>query len=309
MGKPAEVTYIPGHTPPRSWKRLNIGDILTGLGCIIFLAWFFWRAMDITPHAWDWASVRPYLFYRDLTGNWQSGILLRGLYATIRLGMWSMLLALVSGSLIGVLSAHQRGLAALPANIYINILRNTPPLVLLFLVFFFSGSFFTEPLLNVQTWVQKTGPVCQATLGWLFGPPGQWDRMAGAILTLGLYEGAYVAEIVRAGIESVPKNQWEASTAQGFTRWQQQRHIIAPQAIRLMLPPMINQTISAFKDTTLASIISLPELTFQSLEVMAVTRMTFELWLTTSVMYLLLSYIWALGGRWLEERQRWRPLE
>ena len=72
---------------------------------------------------------------------------------------------------------------------------------------------------------------------------------------------------------------------------------------------LVNQAISTFKETTLASIISLPELTFQSLEIMAVTRMTFELWLTTATLYLLISYTWSGLGRRLEQSRRWRPLE
>ena len=118
-----------------------------------------------------------------------------------------------------------------------------------------------------------------------------------------------MAEIVRAGLESVPKSQWEASAGQGMTPRQQYRYVIFPQAARLMTPPLVNQAISTFKETTLASIISLPELTFQSLEIMAVTRMTFELWLTTATLYLLISYTWSGLGRRLEQSRRWRPLE
>lgn len=303
------MTYIPGASPARNWRRMTRFDIVFGLGCTLFGAWFLWRAMAITQHHWDWEAMAPFLVYRDTTGHWQSGALLRGVYTTLRLGVWSMLLALVSGGLVGMLSAHLRGLAALPAAIYINLMRNTPPLVLLFLVFFFAGSFFAEPLLHVETFVAGLPSAAQRLFAALVAPPGQIDRMVAAVLTIGLYEGAYVAEIVRAGIESVPKSQWEASYAQGFTRWQQFRYIISPQAFRLMLPPLAGQTISTFKETTLASIISLPELTFQSLEVMAVTRMTFELWLTTAAIYLVISYAWSGLGRRLELRQRWRPIE
>lgn len=303
------MTYIPGTSPARSWRRLNRLDIVLGLGALAFGLWFLGRAVAVTQHHWDWAAMAPYILTRDAAGHWQAGALLRGLFVTLRLGMWSMLLALVSGGLVGALSAHQRGLAALPATLYINVLRNTPPLVLLFLVFFFAGSFFTEPLLHVSSLVEQLPPTARNIFSALLAPPDQLDRMVAAVLTLGLYEGAYVAEIVRSGIESVPKSQWEASASQGLSPWQQHRYIIAPQALRLMLPSLAGQTISTFKETTLASIISLPELTFQSLEIMAVTRMTFELWLTTAAIYLLISYTWSAFGRWLENRQRWRPLE
>jgi polar amino acid transport system permease protein len=249
-----------------------------------------------------------YLLYRDPAGNWHSGILLRGLFVTLRLGAWSMLLALLSGGLVGSLSAHHRGLAALPAALYINLMRNTPPLILLFLIFFFAGSVLTVPVLRLEAMVAGLPPPGRSFFAAVVAPPGHLDRMAAAVLTIGLYEGAYVAEIVRSGIESVPRSQWDASAAQGLTPWQQRRHIIAPQAVRLMLPPLTGQTISIFKTTALASVISLPELTFQSLEIMAVTRVTLELWLGTAAVYLAVSQAWAALGRRLENRCRWRPM-
>lgn len=303
------MSYIPGVSPARSWRHLHRLDLLLALCGLAFVLWFLGRAAAVTQHHWDWAALTPYLFSHDAAGHWQAGALLRGLFTTLRVGAWSVLLALLSGGLVGLLSAHQRGFAALPAVIYVNVLRNTPPLVLLFLVFFFTGSFFTEPLLHISGMVQSLPSTAQGLFSALAAPPDQLDRMAAAVLTLGLYEGAYVAEIVRAGLESVPKSQWEASAGQGMSPWLQYRHVILPQAARLMTPPLVSQTISTFKETTLASIISLPELTFQSLEIMAVTRMTFELWLTTAALYLLISYAWAGLGQRLEQRRRWQPLE
>ena len=302
------MSYLPGISPPRSWRRLTRGDILLAAAALAVAALFLFRARELSGRHWDWNALTPYLWQRDADGfHW--GMLTKGLFMTVRLGLWSLALALASGFLIGALSARVRGFAALPARLYVNLLRNTPPLVLLFLVFFFAGSFFAEPLLRAEELVQGLPPGPRDMIHLLLAPPGQMDRMAAAILTLGLYEGAYVAEIVRAGIESVPRGQWEAAASQGFSPWQQRRYIIAPQALRFILPPLAGQTISIFKETTLASIISLPELTFQSLEVMAVTRMTFELWLVTALLYLGLSLLWSRLGVWLERRQKWRPVE
>lgn len=302
------MSYIPGTSPARSWRRLTSGDLLLLLGAVAFLVWFAWRATELSQYQWNWAGMSQYILMRNADGDWQSGALLRGLFATLRLGVWAMIVALISGGIIGALSVHQKGFRALPATLYINLFRNTPPLVLLFLVFFFAGSFFTEPLLRVSGMVENWPQGMQTMFAVLIAPPDQLDRMVAAVLTLGLYEGAYVAEIVRSGLESVPKNQWEASASQGLSRWQQYRYVITPQALRIMLPPLTGQSISTFKETTLASIISLPELTFQSLEIMAVTRMTFELWLTTAAIYLLISYTWSGLSHWLERRSRWRPL-
>ena len=302
------MTYIPGISPARSWRKLNRLDLAIAALCIVCGGWFLWRAAALAQHQWEWEAAARYLAYRDPAGNWRSGLLLRGLFVTLRLGAWSMLLALFSGGLVGVLSAHLRGPAALPATLYITLMRNTPPLVLLFLVFFFAGSVLTAPMLRLEALIASLPPPGRSFFAAVAAPPGHLDRMAAAVLTLGLYEGAYVAEIVRAGIESVPKGQWEAAAAQGMTRWQQRRHVVAPQAVRLMIPPLTGQTITTFKETALASVISLPELTFQSLEIMAVTRMTFELWFGTAAVYLAVSHVWAALGRRLEKRGRWRTV-
>lgn len=304
MAEQTQLNAIPGHSRGRGWRELNSWDAVLLLVAVILAVAFCWRAADVMRHDWDWTAVWPYVVSRDASGAWQPGMLLKGLFGTLRLGFWSLLVALVSGALVGALSAGQRGFASWPAALYITVLRNTPPLVLLFLVYFFAGSFFTEPFLEIEDAVAALPAWGQNVVAAVFAPAGQMDRMAAAVLTLGLYSGAYVAEIVRGALEAVDKTQWEASASLGMNGWQQMRWIIAPQAFRLMIPPLTGQCISVFKETALASVISLPELTFQSLEVMAVSRMTFELWFVTALMYLGVSCFWALLGRVLERRRR-----
>lgn len=304
MAEQTQLNRIPGHSRPRSWRELNSWDAMLALAAVILVAAFCWRSMSVTRHDWNWAALWPYIISRDSSGAWQAGMLLKGLFGTLRLGFWSLLVALVSGGLIGALSARQRGLAAWPAAMYITLLRNTPPLVLLFLVYFFAGSFFTEPFLQVEDAVAAMPAWVQSLCAAVFAPAGQLDRMAAAVLTLGLYSGAYVAEIVRGALEAVDRTQWDASASLGMNGWQQLRWIVAPQAFRIMVPPLTGQCISVFKETALASAISLPELTFQSLEVMAVSRMTFELWIVTAALYLGVSCFWAVLGRRLERGRR-----
>lgn len=306
MAKQAQLNRIPGHTGARGWRELNSWDAALALVAVFLVAAFVWRSMQVTRHDWNWGALLPYIVSRDASGSWQAGMLLKGLFVTLRLGFWSLLVALMSGGLVGALSAGQKGVAAWPAALYITVFRNTPPLVLLFLVYFFAGSFFTEPFLQVEESVAALPMWAQSLCAALFAPSGQMDRMAAAVLTLGLYSGAYVAEIVRGAIEAVDRTQWEASASLGMNGWQQLRWIIAPQAFRIMAPPLTGQCISVFKETALASVISLPELTFQSLEVMAVSRMTFELWIVTAAMYLCVSCFWAwLGRRWEKRAGRY----
>lgn len=302
MAEQTQLTYIPGHSRPRGWRQLRLSDIVLAVAVLALVLVFCWRSTGMTQHAWDWARLWTYVVSTDAQGERQAGMLLIGLFSTARLGFWSLLLALLSGGVIGMLGARQRGFAALPATLYINALRNTPPLVLLFLVYFFAGSFFAEPFLDIEDGIAAMPAWLRWTCATFVAPPGQLDRMAAAVLTLGLYSGAYVAEIVRASIEGVDKGQWDAAASLGMSGTQQMRWVIVPQAFRTMIPPLTGQCISVFKETTLASIISLPELTFQSLEVMAVSRMTFELWLTVAALYLLISCMWAQLGRWLEKR-------
>lgn len=302
MGRKAQLNFIPGYSAPRSWKCINSYDALLALCAAALIAVFFWRSTGVLRHSWNWGMLLPYIVSHNAQGSLQAGMLVKGLCATLRLGFWSLFVALITGGLVGCLTAKQRGIAALPGVIYITVLRNTPPLVLLFLVYFFAGSFFAEPLLQVEDAVSSMPCWAQTVIAVCFAPAGHIDRMAAAVLTLGLYSGAYVAEIVRGAIEAIDNTQWDASASLGMNPWQQMRWVIAPQALRMMIPPLTGQCISVFKETALASAVSLPELTFQSLEVMAVTRMTFELWFASASMYLCLCGLLAYIGRFLEKK-------
>ena len=176
--------------------------------------------------------------------------------------------------------------------------------MLLFLLYFFAGNLL--PVSDMEQALRSMPPFVRDAVAWGFAPEGQLDRMVAAVLTLGVYEGAYVTEIVRGGIEGVPHGQWEASAALGFSRSQQLRLVIFPQAVRAILPPLVGQVITTFKDSALASLISLPDLTFQALEVMAISRMTFEVSISAGAIYLLLGVLCARYGRWLETRETWK---
>jgi polar amino acid transport system permease protein len=123
-------------------------------------------------------------------------------------------------------------------------------------------------------------------------------------MTLALFEGAYIGEIVRAGINNVESGQWEAGRALGMKRWQLLHNIVLPQAFQRMIPPLAGQAISTIKDSAIVSVISIQELTFQGMELMAATYLTFEVWISVTVLYFLLTYTCSwLAGR-LERRLR-----
>ena len=199
--------------------------VLLLLGACFFL----WRSETIAAYRWSWPELADFLVRRT-PGGYEPGLLIRGLIVTLRLGVWSMALALLIGGVLGALSAGKRGVAALPIQLFVNSVRNIPPLVLLFLLYFFAGNLL--PVSDMEQALRSMPPFVRDAVAWGFAPEGQLDRMVAAVLTLGVYEGAYVTEIVRGGIEGVPHGQWEASAALGFSRSQQLRLVIFPQAVR-----------------------------------------------------------------------------
>ena len=124
--------------------------------------------------------------------------------------------------------------------------------------------------------------------------PSQVPIFISGALALAVYEGAYITEIIRAGIQSIDKGQWEASSGLGFSRAQQLRYIIFPQALRRIMPPLAGQFISTIKDSAIVSVISIQELTFQGMELMAATFLTFEVWITILGIYFVLCLICSL---------------
>jgi polar amino acid transport system permease protein len=130
----------------------------------------------------------------------------------------------------------------------------------------------------------------------------RFEAMAAGILVLGLNTGAYGAEIVRGAIQAVPREQHEAAAALGFTKWQAMRRIILPQAILPMLPPFGNLWIELLKGTSLASMITLSELTFRAQTLRVATLRTGEIFGLVLILYFLVSMMISFGVRRLERR-------
>ncbi|MBD5640800.1 MAG: amino acid ABC transporter permease [Desulfovibrio sp.] len=261
-------------------------------------AWLWHSASRLPQYEWQWPLLGEFLIAHGRNGGLEAGLLLRGLFTTLRVGIWTFLFSLLLGGLLGILASRKS--FRLPCAAVINLIRNTPPLVILFVVYFFAGNLL--PVAELEALVRKLPPFGKTLVAWVFAPAGQMDRMLAAILALGAYQAAYVAEITRGAIASVPRGQWDASRSLGFGRWQTIWLVILPQAARSMLPPLTGQCISTFKDSALASLISLPDLTFQSLEIMAVSSMTFEIWISAAVIYLLVGAVCACLGNLLENR-------
>lgn len=201
-----------------------------------------------------------------------AGPLLIGLWVTLQISALSLVFALLLGLIAGLGRVASNPAARDLAAIYVELIRGTPLLVQMFIVYFFLGTVF-----NISGFVA-------------------------GVTALSVFTGAYVAEIVRAGIEAVPKGQMEAARSLGMSHWQGMRHIVLPQALRRSLPPLAGQSINLIKDSSLVSIMALTDLTKAGREVVSSTFSPFEVWFTVALMYLVLTGTLSIYVRKLEKK-------
>lgn len=258
-------------------------------------------------YTWNWAVIPQFLFrYDQESGQWVANYLVQGLLTTVRLSLWGGLLALILGLGMALARTGRILYWRLVARTYIELMRNLPPLVIIFLFYFFLADQLI-PLLQLDALVKAASPGLQQWLAVLFAPPEQLAAFFSALMTLAVFESAYVAEILRAGIESIGRPQRDAALALGLTRRQSLRHVILPQAFRRVLPPLAGQMISLIKDSAIVSVISIQELTYQGTQLMASTYLTIEVWLTIAALYFLLTFPCSLAVDrldWRLNRQR-----
>ena len=285
---------------PKKRLRITLLDaaILAALaGVFGYIA--FKAATGLNYH-WNWQILPQFLARFDQkSGSWVPGLLTRGLFTTIRLSVWSGLLAIVLGIFIGLFRVSPSLFKRQTGAVYVGLIRNTPPLVLIFVFYFFVGDQIMT-LLGVEHVIYGLSDGARETLSWFFGPMNRFPRFLSALITLALFEAAYIAEIVRAGIASIEPGQWEASASTGMSRVKTLIHVILPQALQRMLPALAGQFISIIKDSAIVSVISIEELTFQAQQLMTTTYRSFEIWTLVLAMYFALSFLCSLIVRKLE---------
>jgi len=296
MTSPAAAHLRPQALAPRLAIDLAI-LLLAGAA----VAWLVLHAKTSLAYHWDWSVIPQFLAYTDEGGTWRAGRIATGLLTTIRLSLWAGALALLLGTVAGLMRVSPRLFWRLTGGSYVLCVRNTPPLVLIFLFSYFLGGQLIIAL-GLDTAIAAMPGALRPLAEALFGPLMQMPGFLVGAVTLGLIEGAYMAEIVRAGVQSVEQGQWDAASALGLSRWATLRHVILPQAFRRMLPPLTGQFVSTVKDSAIVSIISIPELTFQAQELVAATYRSFEVWTLVLVLYLALNLPCSLVARWLELR-------
>lgn len=290
--------------PGTQKRRFTLLDAILLVAIAGVVAFIVHRVRTDLVYTWDWSIIPQYLFRRDAeTGRPIAGALILGVLTTIRLTIWSAIGALIIGLVVGILRISTNRAIKLFGGIYTEVVRNTPPLVLVFVFFYFVGNQLTVAL-GIDSWIRNASPATQQIVRVLFSEPQRFAEFLSAVFTLAVYEGAYMAEIIRAGVESVPRGQVEAAWSVGLTRTDQYRFVILPQALKTIGPALAGQLISTVKDSAIVAVISVQELTFRGLELMSATFRTFEVWITITALYLLLTGTLSVGARALEARMQ-----
>ena len=240
---------------------------------MVGLVWLTIEGASEMGYNWQWYQI-PNYFYRVIDEELIWGPLATGLVVTIEISLYSMLLTLVLGLLTALLRMSNSLSGQVLARVYLETIRNTPMLVQIYVFYF-----VIAPVLGI-------------------------DRFWTGVLCLGLFEGSFASEIIRAGINSVPRGQWEAASSVGLSRFSSYRYVVLPQAIPLMLPPMTGVLINLIKHSAIVSVIAVFELTTEGRNIIADTYMAFEVWLTVAGIYLVLTVSLSIFVGYLERRLR-----
>jgi polar amino acid transport system permease protein len=268
-GPPEEIQAVPVRHPGR-W-----------LAAVVVLVLFAMLVHTlVTNPRFDWSVIWSYF---------TSARVLKGLQVTILLTVVSMAIGIALGVILAVMRLSANPLLSGSSWVYIWFFRGTPVLVQLLVWFNLA---FLYPKISIGI---PFGP------SWLTANANNLiTPLAAAILGLGLNEGAYMAEIVRAGILSVDQGQSEAAQALGMSRSQTLRRIILPQAMRVIIPPTGNETISMLKTSSLASVITVTELLYAVQLIYSVNFKTIPLLIVASIWYLIVTSVLTAGQYYVE---------
>ena len=208
------------------------------------------------------------------------GLLLRALGQTCLLALWGLFFGSLLGLVFGILGVMKNRVCQVIQRVFVTVIRGIPMMVLAMFVFFGVPYAFKNILgMNVTLTALQAGTIC-----------------------LALNSGAYMAEIIRAGIQSVDKGQMEAARSLGLPDWRAMQRVVLPQAIRTMIPTIVNQFIITLKDTSILSAIGFPELVNSAKNVVANTFMSFQTWLIVGIMYLIIITLLSWVAKRLERR-------
>ena len=247
------------------------------LAIVTFAVYYFFTRRGIT-YIWHWERIPEMLFYyggksaEDAVPRVRMGILMMGFVLTLKISIASIFFAIIIGTVVGITRlSHEPVTRALSLG-YVELIRNTPLLVQIYIIYFFVGS-----MLRLSAFAAGTA-------------------------ALAIFAGAYVGEIVRGGIQSIHKGQMEASRSLGMSYAEAMRHIILPQAFKRIIPPLAGQFISLVKDSSLVSVIALADIMFQGQQAVARTYYAFEIYFTVAFLYLVMTFTLSMATQYIERR-------
>ena len=279
------------------WRPADAVALLILGGLFFALAKWAGGRLD---YRWDWAAAAGFVLHQDSEGAWRAGVILDGFAMTLRLTIYGAVIAGALGVILGVMRASRFAAARAFSGCYVEMVRNTPPIVFM-LVFYFFISAQIMPHLGVDAlaeWVGDSG-----LWSWLLGEGRVLENFLSGLLCLAMFEAAFAAEIVRGGILSVGEHQREAAAALGMRPVLAMRLVILPQALRRATPPLAGQLAALVKDSAVISVISVQELTFAGLEAANSTGRIFEMMLIVAALYFVLCRPLTGLFRMLEKRR------
>lgn len=246
---------------------------------LIAIVWVLDSGAQAMGYQWQWERVPDYIaFYED--GEWWPAELIEGLIVTLKISAISLFFTLVIGLVTALLRLSNSKVGNAIGTTYVELIRNTPLLVQIYLLYF------------------------------VFGPVIGLDRFSTAVLALSLFQGAYTAEIFRAGLNSIPKGQFEAAKSLGLPPLFAYKDVILPQVLQRTLPPLTNEVVSLIKNSSIVSVMAIFDLTTEARNIVSETAMPFEIWFTVAAIYLALTLSLSGLSAWLEHKlgASWRKL-
>ena len=258
----------------RRWPRNLLDCTLFLVGGVLLVRGVAGGA-EAMGYNWQWYRV-PQFFGRTIDGEFIRGPFLRGLLITLQITGWAALIAFVLGLVTALARLSRSWIGHGIATVYLELIRNTPLLVQMYLFYF-----VLSPILGI-------------------------DRFWTGVLCLAFFEASFISEIIRGGILSVERGQWEGASALGLRPRAVYTTVVLPQAVPLMLPPMTSALVNLIKNSAIVSIIAINDLTGEARNAIADTFLSFEVWLTIAAVYLTMTISLSGLAGWLEVRTRRR---
>jgi polar amino acid transport system permease protein len=286
--------------------RFRLLDAIIVVALLGLAGWVYYRIAYGIEYKANWGVIPQYLLRRDgATGRLVANYLVEGLLTTLRLSVWSTLLAMLVGVLVALSRTSSSLFWRLVGGAYVETIRNLPPLVLIFIFYYFVIDQLM-PLLGLDALLSSRSMGALRAIAWLFADPSLLTQLISGVITLAFFQGAYISEILRAGILSIERGQREAAWSLGLSKLDTMRFVIMPQVVRRVLPALANEFVNTIKYSSIASVVSIQELTFMGRQVVVATRAIFETWITVSLMYMTLTLTLSLFTSRLEQRLRAR---